>query len=91
MGITLDEQGCLSTIIGPDEKRGRDRLRKAAQRRKAGILERTMYLAKVSTVAQDRRQIALRLAEQGLNKTQIAHELSVSRRSVFKYLKSGNP
>ncbi len=69
----------------------RERLRQGALRRKAGILERTMYLAKVSTAAQDRRQIALDLAEQGLNKTQIAHELSVSRQSVFKYLKSVNP
>jgi len=91
LGITQDEQHLLSTVIGNTEKMARERLRQGALRRKAGILERTMYLAKVSTAAQDRRQIALDLAEQGLNKTQIAHELSVSRRSVFKYLKSGNP
>lgn len=91
LGITQDEQRHLSTIICPDVKRGRKRVREAAQRRKAGIQARSTYLAKVSTAAQDRRQIALDLAEQGLNKTQIADELSVSRQSVFNYLKSVNP
>lgn len=89
LGITQDEQSRLSTIIGPDEKRERRLHRRAAQRRKAGTLTRGTYLDKVASEAQDRRQMALRLASQGQSKHQIARELGIDRRSVIRYLGGG--
>ena len=86
LAITQTEQHLLSTVIGSAEKKARDRLRKDAQRRKAGIQTRTTYNAKRATAAQDRRQMALDLAEQGLSSRQIAKELGVSKGSVFNYL-----
>ena len=91
LGITQDEQRHLSTIIGQGEKRERRLHRRAVQRRKAGTPTRDTYLDKVALQAQERRQMALALAEQGLTKGQIAGEIGVSRQSVFKYLQSVNP
>jgi len=91
LGITETEQHLLSTVIGNTEKMARERLRQGALRRKAGILERTMYLAKVSTVAQDRRQMALGLAEQGLSSRRIARELKIGQTTVVRYLVTGEP
>jgi len=89
LAITETEQHLLSTVIGNAEKKARERLRQDALRRKAGIQTRSTYLAKVSTAAQDRRQMALDLAEQGLTKGQIANQIGVSRRSVTNYLQGG--
>lgn len=86
LGITETEQHLLSIIIGKAEKRARDRLRKAAQRRKAGIQTRSAYLAKKATAAQERRQMALDLAHQGLTRGQIASQMGITKRSVFNYL-----
>jgi transposase len=87
LGITHTEQRHLLTILGQGEKRERGRLRKAAQRRKAGTPTRDVYLDKVALQAQERRQMALGLAEKGLSSRQIAKELGVSKGSVFNYLK----
>mgnify|MGYP000116418614 CR=1 FL=1 len=88
LGITATEQALLSTVIGKDEKKARDRLRKEAQRRKAGIQTRSDYLAKVAIGRQERRQMALDLAERGLSVREIAKELGVGRGSAHRLLTS---
>ena len=87
LSITETEQHLLTTVIGKAEKKARERLRDEARRRKAGMVERATYLAKRLNAAQEKRQMALDLAEQGLTKGQIADQIGVSRQSVFNYLK----
>jgi hypothetical protein len=80
--ITCDEQKKLKTIIGADERRFRDRERKAAERRMNNAMLRPDYCAR----SQERAERARALHEQGAKPGAIAEALGISRTQVRKYL-----
>jgi DNA-binding NarL/FixJ family response regulator len=82
--ITDDEQRRLKTIISKEIKQERNTEAHRQARREAGAVSRDIYEGK----ALERRQEALRLSSEGLNNSQIAKQMGVSRASVINYLKS---
>lgn len=81
--ITDEEQAQLKTIISPAMAAARHRARETSRRRAAGAVERADYLK----AAQDKRQQAIALKEQGLSVRKIALQLSISVGAVSGYLK----
>ena len=81
--ITDDEQAQLQTIISLDESRRRDRERKIEQRRATGMKTRAEYEGK----AQEQREHAIRLRNEGLSQRAIAEKLGISRGAVRHYLR----
>lgn len=84
LDITIEEQRQLKTIIGTQVKYERRRVKdnetkKANRRNKAGLTSRQQK-------KQDLIKQVKQLKEQGLNNTQIAKELKISRRYVIKIL-----
>ena len=84
LDITIEEQRQLKTIIGTQVKYERRRVKdnetkKANRRNKAGLTSRQQK-------KQDLIKQVQQLKEQGLNNTQIAKELKISRRYVIKIL-----
>lgn len=82
--ITDDEQRQLKTLISKEIKQERNTEAHRQARREAGAVSRDVYEGK----ALERRQEALRLSSEGLNNSQIAKQMGVSRASVINYLKS---
>lgn len=76
--ISLEEQRFLKTIIGPEEKRHRDRVATQEARREAGIIPRAQYLMQ----AQERRQKAVELRKKHFTQAEIAEQLGCSERWV---------
>ena len=74
--ITPEEQRELRTIISDEERRRRDRNRKGSE------MTRAQYEGR----AAERRQEAVRLAQEGLQSGQIAAALGISKSSVQKAL-----
>jgi len=85
LGVTLDEQRYLKTIISQDEAKrrhaARERERRASLRVAAGGMTRVGYLE----AAETKRQGARLLRAQGLTLRQIAAELDMSLGSVAGY------
>ncbi len=76
--ITPEEERHLHTIISDDERRRRDRERKGSE------MTRAQYEGR----AQERREEAARLREEGFGVREIAAELGVSERHVKRMLKA---
>lgn len=79
LGITLEEQQHLRTIISTAEKRRRE----TEKRRASGMRSRSEYLGR----AAERRQEARRLRAEGITLSAIADRMGVSVRAVTGYLK----
>ena len=80
LDITIEEQRQLKTIIGTQVKYERNNeVRKEKRRNKAGLTSRQQK--KQDTIKQIKQ-----LKEKGMNNTQIAKELNISRRYVIKIL-----
>ena len=76
LNITEDEQRQLKTIISTKEKRRRDSLKKyQARRNEAGLTQREQQ-------KQDRIKAVKELAEQGLNQTEAAKEIGITKARV---------
>lgn len=80
--ITPEEQRQLQTLIGPDVARERDRQRWHQRREAAGGVERATYLEQ----AEERRQAAHTLREQGKSLREIAKLLGASPEGVRRML-----
>lgn len=85
LDITPPEQTRLKTLISGDEKYRR----LTEKRRQAGVKPRDEYLAEQAVLTADRRQGVLDLRAQGLGAGEIAKQLSVGRRYVYKLLDKG--
>ncbi len=85
LGITEEEQRHMKTLIGPEEKRRRDRERDEKRRRAAGQVPREEYEAR----AAEWRTEALRMAAEGMRSGEIARRVGKSKSSVQKALRAG--
>jgi hypothetical protein len=85
--ISDDEQRQLRTVISSDMARERDRMRKEAQRRAAGVVDRKTYLVATQEATQAKRSQAQALRAEGLSMRAIAKRMGVSVASVSGYLK----
>ena len=76
LNITEDEQRHLKTIISKGERQRRqNEARKKARRNKAGLTQREQQ-------KQDRIKAVKELAEQGLNQTEAAKEIGITKARV---------
>ncbi len=75
----------MRTLIGPEEKRRRDRERDEKRRRAAGQVPREKYEAR----AAEWRTEALRMAAEGMRSGEIARRVGKSKSSVQKALRAG--
>jgi DNA-directed RNA polymerase specialized sigma subunit len=76
LDITEDEQRHLKTIISKGERQRRqNEARKKARRNKAGLTQREQQ-------KQDRIKAVKELAEQGLNQTEAAKEIGITKARV---------
>ena len=82
--ISDDEQRQLRTVISSDMARERDRMRKEAQRRAAGVVDRETYLS----AADAKREQAQALRAEGLSVRAIAKRIGASVGAVSGYLKA---
>ena len=80
LAISAAEQCQLKTIIGDEERRSRDRERKAAQRREEQCLTREQYEAR----AELRKVEICKLRENGMRVPDIAAQLGVSVSMIYK-------
>ena len=81
--ISLEEQRYLKTIIGPEEKRHRDRVATQEARREAGMMPREQYLMR----AEERCQRAIELYGQHYKQEEIARILKISQQMVSEYIR----
>lgn len=81
--ITDEEQKEMITIVDAVEHRRRQVVRL----RRAGVLPRCEYESKRAEQTQNKREKALELASQNLSAKEIAGQLGVSVRQVWRYLK----
>jgi len=85
LNISHEEQRELATIIGPEEKKRRDRERKEQRRRAANRPTRLMNAARMEEKIRQVRQILE--AHPGLSIRQISRMTGFSKSSVQRYLK----
>lgn len=85
LAITSAEQECMRTLIGKEEKRRRDNLRKQAGRRAKGCVSRDAYVARSADLAQRARVFRA----SGLSYSRIAASLGVSKSAAFGYCQMG--
>jgi len=85
LNISHEEQRELATIIGPEEKKRRDRERKEQRRRAANRPTRLMNTARMEEKIRQVRQILE--AHPGLSIRQISRMTGFSKSSVQRYLK----
>lgn len=85
--ITADEERQLKTIISKAEAARRHAERERERRRKAGAIDRGEYLKSMATSTEQRRQVALKMRDEGLSQRAIAKELGVSQPLVARLLK----
>lgn len=90
LSITDDEQKHLQAIIGPNEKRRRNRVQAEAYRRCKGAIPRDEYTSRRREAAEERRQEAIRLRKLGLTQRQIADRLGVTQQAVSLMLRDTN-
>jgi hypothetical protein len=83
LGITPEEQRHMSSLIGPEIRRERERQRWHRRREAAGGLSREEYLAQ----ADERRREAHRLRGEGLTQREIAKVLGVTQQAVSYLLR----
>ncbi len=81
LDITAEEQRQMTTIIGPEERRRRDRERKKHERAKHGKPSR-------EAAASAHRSEVQKLYALGYNKSAIAKQVGISRRQVIRLLSS---
>lgn len=89
LDIDAEEQCYMTTLIGEEEKKKRERLRAERNRRKAGAVERATYLAEQANKTNSKlEQLRELLAEQpNAKKTYLAKELGVGRQYLYDLLK----
>lgn len=89
LGITPQEQRSMTTIIGEEEYKERERIRSMNNRRKAGQVERGEYLAEQAKKTDDKLEQlrALLEAKPKAKKTELADKLGVSRQHLYRLLK----
>lgn len=80
--ITPEEERHMRTLVGPDERRRRNRERKREERREAGARDRY-------GIAATNRREAQRLHSEGKSIPEIVEALGVSKRTVHRYLSGG--
>ncbi len=85
LAMTSAEQECMRTLIGKEEKRRRDNLRKQARRRAEGCVARDAYLTRSADLAERARV----LRASGLSYSGIAASLGVSKSAAFGYCQLG--
>lgn len=84
LGVTEAEQRELEAIFGTKEKNRR----RTEKRRANGMKSKDEYLAEQTKAKDERQAKAIELRNKGLNNSQIAKELDVTRQSVINYLRS---
>jgi hypothetical protein len=84
MKIAPTEQAHLRVLVAEEGRQERDRLRKEATRREAGVIERTTYLQLVT----GKRELVLQLHHDGLKAADIARITGLPKRSIYRYLES---
>ncbi|MFL0198036.1 DNA-binding response regulator [Clostridium sp. WILCCON 0269] len=82
LDITLDEQKHMTTIIGQEEKyrRNNDK-RKDSRRNEEGLTQKQVEVRDLTEKVKE-------LKEHGLNNSEIAEKLNISRQLVGRYIKS---
>ncbi len=88
LGITQQEQRSMTTIIGKEEYRERERIRSMKNRRKSGQVERSEYLVEQAKKTDDKlEQLRTLLADNPkAKKTELAKELGIGRTYLYKLL-----
>lgn len=87
--ITEDEQQFMTTIIGEEEYKRRERIRSANNRRKNGQASRKDYLKVQKEVTEDKLSQLKNLLETKpkAKKTELAEQLGVSRQHLYRLIK----
>ncbi|WP_426983505.1 hypothetical protein ACP059_21050 (plasmid) [Bacillus cabrialesii] len=85
--ITDDEQQFMTTIIGEEEYKRRERIRQATNRRKNGQAERKAYLQAQKQITDNRLLKVKELIEKGYKQKQIVEELGLSKGRVSQLVK----
>lgn len=84
--ITAAEEKEMRTIISPDTKRGRGRMRKEKERRAQGARPRSQYLADSRQVFERNRTFALALCGEGASLREIGRRLGISHTQAKRLL-----